>query len=60
MEPQEMAQETVEALGQAAKKALGKVQELEKALEKVKALELRVSELEMELDLARSKLMGRE
>jgi hypothetical protein len=60
MEPQEMAQETVEALGQAAKKALGKVQELEMALEKVKALELRVSELEMALDSARSKLMAKE
>ena len=29
-------------------------------LEKVKALELRVSELEMALDLARSKAMARE
>jgi hypothetical protein len=55
-----MAQETAEALAQAAQKALGKVQELEKALARVKELELRVSELEMALDLARSKLMVRE
>ena len=57
---QAMAQETAEALDSAAQKALGKVQELALALEKVKALELRVSELEMALDLARSKLMIRE
>jgi hypothetical protein len=55
-----MAQETAEALAQAAKKALGKVQELEMALARVKELELRVSELEMALDLARSKLMVQE
>jgi hypothetical protein len=55
-----MAQETAEALDSAAKKALGKVQELEKALAKVKALELRVSELESALESARAKLMVRE
>jgi len=55
-----MAKETAEVLDSAAQKALGKVQELQKALEKVKALELRVSELEMALDSARSKLMVRE
>ena len=55
-----MEQEVAEALGQAAQKALGKVQELEKALARVKELELRVSELEMALDLARSKLMAQE
>jgi hypothetical protein len=57
---QAMSQETAEVLDSAAKKALGKVQELQKALEKVKALELRVSELEMALDSARAKLMVRE
>ena len=52
-----MAQETAEALDSAAQKALGKVQELALALARVKELELRVSELEMALDSARSKLM---
>jgi hypothetical protein len=53
----EMAQETAEALGRSAQKALAKVQELEIALARVKELELRVSDLEMALDQARSKLM---
>ncbi len=60
MESQGMAQETAEALEQSAQKALAKVQELEKALARVKELELRVSELEMALEAARSKLMVQE